>query len=268
MLSRLRRSAAIHDFPGREPLDSLAMPSDFDRLVAALRRAKRVSVLTGAGMSAESGIATFRGAGGLWEGHRVEEVATPEAFSADPLKVWKFYEERRRAVKAAAPNHGHEALVALEKRIPVFHVATQNVDGLHRRAGSRNLVELHGCVERRYCVVCRRTEEDLEPIDVLPPLCAACGGMMRPDIVWFGEPLSVEGWEDARQAAREAEVYLVVGTSSQVYPAAGLALVAADAGADVFEINPEETSLSPMFAGAIREPSGAALPRVLAALDE
>ena len=243
------------------------MPSDFDRLVTALRPATRVSVLTGAGMSAESGIATFRGAGGLWEGHRVEEVATPEAFAADPVKVWRFYEERRRAVKDAAPNPGHEALVRLEARYPRLLVATQNVDGLHRRAGSRNLVELHGSIERRYCVVCRRTEQDLEHIDALPPVCPACGGTMRPDIVWFGEPLSVEGWEDARQAARESQVYLVVGTSAQVYPAAGLALVAADAGAAVFEINPAETTLSPMFAGAIREPSGIALPRLLAALE-
>jgi NAD-dependent deacetylase len=207
------------------------MPSDFDRLVSALRSATRVSVLTGAGVSAESGIATFRGAGGLWEGHRVEEVATPEAFAEDPGRVWRFYEARRRAVREATPNAGHAALAALERRFPDFHVATQNVDGL-------------------------------------PPLCAACGGMMRPDIVWFGEPLSVEAWEDARQAAREAQVYLVVGTSAEVYPAAGLALVAADAGAAVFEINPAETTLSPMFAGAIREPSGAALPRILAALEE
>jgi NAD-dependent deacetylase len=236
--------------------------------VDALRSASRVSVLTGAGVSAESGIATFRGAGGLWEGHRIEEVATPEAFAEDPARVWRFYEARRRAVREAAPNSGHAALAAFEARFAAFHVATQNVDGLHRRAGSRNLVELHGSVERRYCVVCRRTESDLEPIDVLPPLCRACGGMMRPDIVWFGEPLPVEAWEDARQAAREAQVYLVVGTSAEVYPAAGLALVAADAGAAVFEINPAETALSPMFAGAIREPSGAALPRMLEALAE
>jgi len=244
------------------------MPSDFDRLVSALRSATRVSVLTGAGVSAESGIATFRGAGGLWEGHRVEEVATPEAFAEDPGRVWRFYEARRRAVREASPNPGHAALAALEQRFPDFQVATQNVDGLHRRAGSRNLVELHGSIERRYCVVCRRTEADLEPIEVLPPLCGACGGMMRPDIVWFGEPLSVEAWEDARQSARESQVYLVVGTSAEVYPAAGLALVAADAGAAVFEVNPAETTLSPMFAGAIREPSGAALPRILAALEE
>jgi NAD-dependent deacetylase len=244
------------------------MSSDFDRLVAALRRATRVSVLTGAGISAESGIPTFRGAGGLWEGHRIEEVATPEAFHADPVKVWRFYEARRRAARAAAPNPGHAALAAMEARFPRFLLATQNVDGLHRRAGSRRLVELHGSIERRYCVSCRRAEDDLEPIETLPPTCGSCGGMMRPDIVWFGEPLPVDAWDDAQTAARESEVYLVVGTSAEVYPAAGLALVAADAGAAVFEINPAQTSLSPMFTGAIREPSGLALPRILDALQE
>ena len=242
------------------------MPSDFDRLVAALRNATRVSALTGAGVSAESGIPTFRGAGGLWEGHRIEEVATPEAFRADPAAVWRFYEARRRAARDAAPNAGHRALAAMEARFPEFLLATQNVDGLHRRAGSRKLVELHGSIERRYCVSCRRTEEDLEPIASLPPKCTGCGGMMRPDIVWFGEPLPVDAWSDAQEAARESEVYLVIGTSAEVYPAAGLALVAADAGARVFEINPAETPLSPVFAGAIREPSGVALPGVLAAL--
>ena len=242
------------------------MPSDFDRLVEALRRATRVSALTGAGISAESGIPTFRGAGGLWEGHRIEEVATPEAFRADPGKVWRFYEARRRAARDAAPNPGHAALAAMEARFPEFLLATQNVDGLHRRAGSRKLVELHGSIERRYCVRCRRTEEDLEPIDAFPPTCKGCGAMMRPDIVWFGEPLPVDAWSDAHEAARGSDVYLVVGTSAEVYPAAGLALVAAEAGAEVFEINPAETSLSPLFSGVVREPSGEALPRILGAL--
>ncbi len=241
--------------------------NDFDRLVSVLRSASRVSVLTGAGVSAESGIATFRGAGGLWEGHRIEDVATPEAFAENPEGVWRFYEMRRRNAREARPNAGHAALAAMEARFSGFLLATQNVDGLHRRAGSRELVELHGSIERRYCVRCRRTDEDLEPLDVLPPVCPACGAMMRPDIVWFGEPLPVDAWADAQEAARSADVYLVVGTSAEVYPAAGLALIAADAGAQVFEINPAETALSPMFAGAIREPSGIALPRILAALE-
>jgi len=243
------------------------MPSDFDRIVSALRSASRVSALTGAGVSAESGIATFRGAGGLWEGHRIEEVATPEAFADDPERVWRFYEARRQNAREARPNAAHAALAAMERRFPAFLLATQNVDGLHRRAGSRNVVELHGSIERRYCVRCRRTEEDLDPLETLPPACAACGDRMRPDIVWFGEPLPVEAWADAQEAARSAEVYLVVGTSAEVYPAAGLALIAADAGAAVFEINPAETALSPLFSGAIREPSGVALPRTLAALE-
>ena len=242
------------------------MSSIFGRLVGALRNAKSVSVLTGAGVSAESGIATFRGAGGLWEGHRIEEVATPEAFAADPDKVWRFYEARRRGARSAAPNPGHAALAAMETCFPEFLLATQNVDGLHRRAGSRKIVELHGSIERRFCVRCRAAEESLEPLDRLPPSCPSCGAMQRPDIVWFGEALPVEAWRRAEAAARSAGVYLVVGTSAEVYPAAGLALLAADAGADVFEINPAATALSPVFAGAIRAPSGEALPRLLAAL--
>lgn len=243
------------------------MPSDFDRLVAALRRARNVSALTGAGVSAESGIATFRGAGGLWEGHRIEEVATPEAFAADPEKVWRFYEARRRGARSAKPNAGHCVLAAMEARFPEFLLATQNVDGLHRRAGSRKIVELHGSIERRFCVRCRAAQADLEPLDRLPPPCPSCGGMLRPDIVWFGEALPAEAWRRAEAAARAADVYLVVGTSAEVYPAAGLALVAADSGAEVFEINPAATALSPVFAGAVREPSGEALPRILEALD-
>ncbi|HET9794971.1 MAG TPA: Sir2 family NAD-dependent protein deacetylase, partial [Thermoanaerobaculia bacterium] len=204
----------------------------------------------------------------LWEGHRIEDVATPEAFAEDPERVWRFYEARRRHARDARPNPGHAALAAMEEKFPGFLLATQNVDGLHRRAGSRNVVELHGSIERRYCVRCRRMAEDLEPLEILPPPCAGCGGIMRPDIVWFGEPLPVEAWADAQDAARAADVYLVVGTSAEVYPAAGLALIAADAGAEVFEINPAETALSPVFAGAIREPSGVALPRILSALEE
>ena len=243
------------------------MPADFDSLVGALRNARRVGVLTGAGVSAESGIATFRGAGGLWEGHRIEDVATPEAFAADPERVWRFYEARRRGARAAEPNPGHAALAAMEARFPEFLVATQNVDGLHRRAGSRELVELHGSIERRFCVRCRASEADLEPLERLPPACPDCGGMQRPDIVWFGEALPVDAWRRAEAAARSADVYLVVGTSAEVYPAAGLALVAADSGAEVFEINPAATALSPVFSGAIRGASGAVLPRLLAALD-
>ena len=242
------------------------MLTDLDRLVSALRSASRVSVLTGAGVSAESGIATFRGGGGLWEGHRIEEVATPGAFADDPERVWRFYEMRRRNARDARPNPGHEALAAMEQRFPDFVLATQNVDGLHRRAGSRKVVELHGSISRRWCVACRSEEDDLEPLETLPPPCGACGAMMRPGIVWFGEALPVDAWARAEAAARSADVYLVVGTSAEVYPAAGLALVAARAGAKVYEINPAETALSRSFAGAIREPSGVALPRIVRAI--
>ena len=241
------------------------MERDFERLVLGLRNARRVSVLTGAGMSAESGIATFRGAGGLWEGHRIEDVATPEAFARDPRRVWEFYEARRRGAAKAKPNPGHLALAEMEGRFAEFLIATQNVDGLHSRAGSRNLVELHGSLARRRCPSCATCVEGLEPLETLPPPCE-CGGRFRPDIVWFGEILPPAAWSSAEEAARRSEVFLVVGTSAEVYPAAGLALIAADAGAKVFEINPEATSLSALFSGAIREPAGVALPRVVAAL--
>ncbi len=241
------------------------MAPDFDRLVKSLSRARRVAVLTGAGMSAESGIKTFRGAGGLWEGHRIEDVATPEAFARDPRRVWEFYEARRRSAARAVPNSGHAALAEMENRFDEFLVATQNVDDLHRRAGSRNLVELHGSLARRRCPSCAASIAGLEPLETLPPPCP-CGGSFRPDIVWFGEMLPPEAWRRAEESARRSDVFLVIGTSAEVYPAAGLALIAADSGATVFEINPESTSLSRLLSGSIREPSGVALPRILAAL--
>jgi len=243
------------------------MKTDFERLVESVRRASRVAVLTGAGISAESGIPTFRVAGGLWEGHRIQDVATPEAFARDPRRVWEFYEARRRGAAKASPNPGHVALAEMEDRFSEFLVATQNVDGLHRRAGSRKLVELHGSLARRRCPSCATCVEGLEPLETLPPPCE-CGGRFRPDIVWFGEILPAVAWSAAEEAARRSEVFLVVGTSAEVYPAAGLALIAADSGAKVFEINPEATSLSSLFAGAIREPAAIALPRLLGALIE
>lgn len=241
------------------------MRDPFETLVGALRNARRVAVLTGAGISAESGIPTFRDAGGLWEGIRFEDVATPEAFGRNPTRVWEFYEARRRAAAAALPNAGHVALAKLEERFDDFLLATQNVDGLHRRAGSRNLVELHGTLARRRCPSCGASVEGLEPLKDLPPPCQ-CGGRFRPDIVWFGEMLPPAAWSAAEKAAREAQVYLVVGTSAEVYPAAGLALIAADGGAKLFEINPSSTSLSRVFEGVLREPAGVALPRLLEAL--
>jgi NAD-dependent protein deacetylase/lipoamidase len=237
-----------------------------DALVADLRAARRVAVLTGAGVSAESGVPTFRGPGGLWEQFRIEEVATPEAFSRNPRRVWEFYEARRRVVRTALPGAAHRSLAAMEGMFEDFLLATQNVDGLHARAGSRRLVELHGSLSRSRCVSCAVCIEGLEPYPHLPPACPSCGGLLRPDVVWFGELLPAAAWSCADSAARGAEVFLVVGTSAEVHPAAGLALSAAGSGAAVYEINPEPTALPLGLATAIRAPAGRVLPEILASL--
>lgn len=223
---------------------------------------------TGAGVSAESGVATFRGAGGLWEGHPVEEVATPEAFRADPLRVWRFYEARRTQARAVRPNPAHEVLAAWQSRFPAYSLATQNVDGLHQVAGSRDVLELHGGLWRIRCCTCghRRVDRTV-PLPELPPRCAACGGIERPDIVWFGESLPGEVLETASRAARVAEVLLVVGTSAVVYPAAGLVEIAASAGATIIEVNPQASALAHLADIVLRGPAGELLPRVASILE-
>lgn len=238
---------------------------DFERIIDALSKADRVAVLTGAGVSAESGIPTFRGAGGLWEGHAIEDVATPEAFARDPSLVWDFYSARRQAALASSPNAAHRALAEMETRFLEFHLATQNVDGLHGRAGSRRVAELHGSLERVRCAGCGSARDWTDDLAFGRPRCG-CGGLFRPAIVWFGEALPAEVWREAERAARTADVYLVVGTSGEVYPAAGLAIAAAREGAAVFEINPEATSLARFFSGALREPAARALPRLFTVL--
>jgi NAD-dependent deacetylase len=235
-----------------------------ERAGALLRPAARVVVLTGAGISAESGLATFRGAGGLWEGHRVEEVATPMAFRRDPKLVWRFYNTRRAGVRAVQPNAGHHALVRLEQRLgDGFTLVTQNVDGLHRVAGSGRILELHGNLARVRCTGCKRFEDrGTEELDELPH-CGECGHLLRPDIVWFHEMLPPDVWEQAEDAARACQCFLVVGTSCIVYPAAGLVAVARDAGAAVIEVNLERTAASNLANVSLLGPSGTVLPRLL-----
>jgi len=212
-------------------------------VVARLQRARAVLVLTGSGVSAESGLPTFRGAGGLWRHHRVEELASPEGFERDPRLVWTWYNQRIAAHAKALPNAAHSALARLEERISDFTLATQNVDSLHLRAGSADPVELHGNLRHARCSGCGvRRELDAFglPLDEIEH---HCGGRMRPGVVWFGEPLPQEAWERARRAAQRAEVILVVGTSAVVYPAAALATQYARS-AYVVEINPEATPIS------------------------
>jgi NAD-dependent protein deacetylase/lipoamidase len=228
-----------------------------------LAEARSVAVLTGAGISAESGIPTFRGPGGLWNNHRPEDLATPEAFARDPKLSWQWYDWRRQRVAAAQPNAGHRALARLESAGAQFALITQNVDGLHRAAGSRNVIELHGSIWRLRCLDCAREMENREaPLREIPPRCA-CGGLLRPGVVWFGEALPADAIERAVHAARECDVFLVCGTSAVVYPAAALPERALAAGARVIEVNLEETAFSQFAALSLRGKCGELLPQII-----
>lgn len=241
---------------------ALEIPED---LADALRGATSVAVLTGAGISAESGVPTFRDAQtGLWQSYRPEDLATPEAFARDPGLVWRWYAWRRELVGGVEPNAGHRALAEMERRDLRFTIATQNVDGLHRRAGNRNVLELHGDISRTICSR-ERVAVDPEGLEGKPPLCPECGSYLRPDVVWFGEALPFEPFETAQEAARESEVFLSVGTSGLVQPAASLPQAALSGGATVVEVNPEPTPLTPHTDYALQSPAGEALPALLAA---
>ncbi len=235
----------------------------------ALEGARQIAVLTGAGISAESGIPTFRGKDGLWRNYSSEQLATPEAFARDPRLVWEWYDWRRGIIQKAQPNAGHVALAELERRAlspAAFTLITQNVDGLHDRAGSKNILKLHGDIWQVRCQGCGGVERNDGPAAIhygmLPPPCR-CGGLLRPGVVWFGEGLPPEVWERAAQASAGAEVFLVIGTSAVVYPAAGLAQVARQSGARLAVVNPDDTPLDALADWVLRGPSGEILPRLL-----
>lgn len=231
-----------------------------------VQAAKRVVVLTGAGVSAESGIPTFRGADGLWRRHRAEELATPEAFARDPRLVWEWYEWRRQLIAARRPNAAHEAIAALEVRAQDFLLVTQNVDGLHRRAGSRRIVELHGNLWRVRCPAEGTVTENLEvPLPSLPPRCA-CGALLRPDVVWFGEALPTDAIRRAYDAVESCDVMLVVGTSALVQPAASLPMIGKAHGAYLVEVNLEPTPLSGFADESHQGKAGELLPQLLGTL--
>lgn len=222
----------------------------------------RVAVLTGAGISAESGVPTFRGPDGVWRRFRAQDLATPEAFHRDPRLVWTWYDERRQAIARCAPNAAHRTLAEMEQALgDRFTLITQNVDGLHRRAGNRRILYLHGDLWMVRCLECGyRGEDQRTPLPELPPRCPMCGGLLRPDVVWFGEALDPETWEAAARAAREAQWMLVIGTSAVVRPAADLPLYTRRYGGKIVEFNVEETPLTPLADEVVRGPVAQTLP--------
>lgn len=233
-------------------------------LIIRLRATQRVAVLTGAGISAESGVPTFREAQtGLWARYNPEELATSEAFRKNPKLVWEWYARRQERVRQAEPNAGHYALVEMERRIAEFNLITQNVDGLHRRAGSHQVVELHGNLFRVKCFADGQPVERWPDSDDVPPHCPVCDGLLRPDVVWFGESLPASALRAAEQAATTAEIFFSIGTSALVYPAAELPFTALRAGATVVEINPQPTPLSPHVTFSLNGPAGVILPRLV-----
>ena len=230
---------------------------------AWLKQARSVAVLTGAGVSEESGVPTFRGKQGLWRQYRPEDLATAEAFDRDPRLVWEWYNWRRSLVAKAHPNPGHYALADLEQRIPNFTLVSQNVDDLHEQAGSRNVLKIHGDIWLVRCTGCGRQHVDPRPsLPDIPPRCH-CGGLLRPGVVWFGEELPTGIWCRALEAARTADLFLVIGTSAVVYPAASLVKVARQAGARVVEFNIAETVITNEIDAFHGGPCGELLPRLL-----
>jgi NAD-dependent deacetylase len=222
------------------------------------RKPRSVVVLTGAGVSADSGIPTFRGEGGLWRNFRAEDLATPEAFARNPLLVWEWYEWRRSIVRKAEPNAAHRAIASLSDAL----VVTQNVDGLHHRAGSQNVIELHGNLFRARCVREEVPRDASNPFAELPPHCE-CGALLRPDVVWFGEMLPEGAFAKAGIAVRDADLLLVIGTSGVVFPAAGL--VSLHQGLSI-EINPQLSAISSSCTFAIAAKAADATPTIIEAI--
>jgi len=239
----------------------MVIPRD---LVEQLRAAHHTVALTGAGVSQESGLRTFRDAqSGLWAQYKPHELASPEAFRRDPKRVWDWYAWRREAIKAVRPNPGHYALVEIEERTPQFTLITQNVDGLHRMAGSRNLLELHGNIQRVRCADCNTFTDTWDDDSEAVPRCKVCDGLLRPDVVWFGEALPRHQLEAAMEAARSCDVFFSIGTSGVVQPASSLAFAAHNRGAAVVEINAEPTPLTSKADYVFQGKSGELLPRLV-----
>jgi NAD-dependent deacetylase len=239
------------------------MEKELTAVRETLMKAESVAVLTGAGISAESGVPTFRGEDGLWRNHNVMDLVTPQGFARDPQLVWEFYNWRRDLIDGITYNPAHKALVDLEARVPDFTLISQNVDGLHLKAGSKNLLEIHGNLWKVRCTECHKITLDYSS-DMGPlPKCRDCGGLLRPHVVWFGESLDYDLLQQAIEASRNARVMLVIGTSAVVQPAASLAMEAKGGGAIVVEINLEKTPQSGSMDFTLLGKAGEIVPRLL-----
>jgi NAD-dependent deacetylase len=241
----------------------MRMAQDLRGAGRAVRESRSMCVLTGAGVSAESGVPTFRGPGGMWRNRDPISLATPEAFAADPKTVWEWYQWRRGLIRKCNPNPGHEAIAAIEREKEDFLLVTQNVDGLHRLAGSRKMIEFHGNIWVVRCAGCDREEEVRSDFPVLPPRCASCGAPLRPGVVWFGEPIPPAALEASLGMLDRCDLLLVAGTSSVVQPSASFAAVVARRGGTVIEVNLEETPISEAARFSFRGKTGELLPLIL-----
>jgi len=238
-------------------------------LIQQLNTAPRVTVLTGAGISAESGVPTFREAQtGLWARYRPEDLATPHAFRSNPRLVWEWYTWRREMVAGVEPNPGHYALSKLEQHLPAFTLITQNVDSLHQRAGSQNVIELHGNIQRTICFDEGVPVDEWPDTGEIPPRCPRCGGLLRPDVVWFGESLPQQALHTAFIEAAQCDLFFSIGTSTAVQPAASLPFTALDHNIPVVEINPNPTALTPHATFVLPGPAGQILPMILEQLNQ
>jgi len=233
----------------------------YDLIADQLRSAKKIVFVTGAGISQESGIPTFRGKDGLWRNYDPMKLATIDAFYDNPKLVWEWYNERRKNIFAAEPNLGHKAIAELEEFVKVI-VLTQNIDGLHQKGGSSSVLELHGSIVKIKCTVCDFKDEIFTEYSNLPPLCK-CGNILRPDVVWFGEGLPQDVWQEAIIHAKSCDVMVIAGTSLVVSPANTLPVYAKQNNATLIEVNPDETIMTSDMDSSIRSTSAVALPELV-----
>ena len=235
-----------------------------EELLSRLDEARHVAVLTGAGVSAESGIKTFRDPDGLWSQFNPAELASADGFMSNPKLVWSWYQHRRDIINSTKPNPGHFALAEMHGMFPNFTLITQNVDRLHQSAGSKNVIELHGNIIENHCIDCKQPyTNEINTESDEPPACKNCGGKIRPSVVWFGEMLPADALRQAQAVAGNCDVFFSIGTSAEVYPAADLPIYALRAGAYVVEVNPNTTVLSKYVNTRLEEPSGVAMPLLL-----